>query len=230
MTIRMYDLAGADDRRRFSPYCWRVTMALAHKGLDFEAVPWRFTDKDAIAFSGQARVPVLVDGDRQVHDSWTIAEYLDETYPDRPLFDSEAAKGEALFIKHWTERVVHPGIARQVVADIPALLHENDVEYFVTSREKAYGMTLEEVVADADATLPAFQTSLAPLRETVKVNAFIGGAAPTYADYIVFGAFQWARCCSPRRLLAADDPVHAWRGRMLALHAGLAGKAVGYEA
>ncbi len=33
MAITMYDLAGADPNRRFSPFCWRTKMALAHKGL-----------------------------------------------------------------------------------------------------------------------------------------------------------------------------------------------------
>ena len=32
----------------------------------------------------QLQVPVLVDGDRTLHDSWNIAEYLDEAYPDLP--------------------------------------------------------------------------------------------------------------------------------------------------
>ena len=63
MTIRMYDLAAADPAVRFSPYCWRIRMALAHKGLDVETIAWRFTDKSAISFSGQGSVPVIRDGD-----------------------------------------------------------------------------------------------------------------------------------------------------------------------
>ena len=61
MSLRMYDLAGADPAVRFSPYCWRIKMALAHKGLEAETIPWRFTEKDRIAFSGQGLVPVLQD-------------------------------------------------------------------------------------------------------------------------------------------------------------------------
>ena len=38
MAIKLYDLAAAEDDRRFSPYCWRVKMALLHKGLDFETI------------------------------------------------------------------------------------------------------------------------------------------------------------------------------------------------
>jgi hypothetical protein len=84
VTIRLFDLAGAGSNRRFSPYCWHTKLALAHKGLTVEAIPWHFTDKDAIAMSGQGRVPVLLDGDKVVSDSWTIAEYLEDAYPDRP--------------------------------------------------------------------------------------------------------------------------------------------------
>jgi hypothetical protein len=43
MAIVMYDLVGRDDRR-FSPHCWRTRMALAHKGLEHEALPTRFTE------------------------------------------------------------------------------------------------------------------------------------------------------------------------------------------
>ena len=81
MSIVLYDLAGADPNLRFSPYCWRTRFALAHKGLPVETIPWRFTEREAIAFSGQARVPVLRDNERVVHDSWSIAEYLEETSP-----------------------------------------------------------------------------------------------------------------------------------------------------
>jgi glutathione S-transferase len=45
MTIKMYDLAGAEPERRFSPFCWRTKMALAHKGLEVETIPWRYADK-----------------------------------------------------------------------------------------------------------------------------------------------------------------------------------------
>jgi hypothetical protein len=39
---------GEDTARRFSPFCWRIRVALAHKGLTVETIPWRFTEKAAI--------------------------------------------------------------------------------------------------------------------------------------------------------------------------------------
>ena len=83
MGMQLYDLAGAEFERRFSPYCWRIKLALMHKGLPFETIPWRFTDKNAIAFSGQSRVPALIDGDQARVHFWR-SYYLEATYPDRP--------------------------------------------------------------------------------------------------------------------------------------------------
>ena len=87
MALTLYDLAGAQADRRFSPYCWRIRLAIAHKGLPVETIPWRFTDKEVIAFSGQGEVPVLVDGDKTLTGSWTIANYLEQAQPgdDRSL-------------------------------------------------------------------------------------------------------------------------------------------------
>src|ERR1700751_4690047 len=83
MSIALYDLAGAEADRRFSPFCWRTRMALAHKGLEVETVLWRFIEKDKLPKPNRGRVPVIVDDDRVVHDSTAIAGYLDERYPDR---------------------------------------------------------------------------------------------------------------------------------------------------
>ena len=66
------------------PSCWRTRMALAHKSLEVETVPWRFTEKDKLPKPNRGRVPVIVDDDRVVHDSTATADHLEERYPDRP--------------------------------------------------------------------------------------------------------------------------------------------------
>lgn len=224
--LKLYDLAGADDNRRFSPYCWRVKLALAHKGLTVETIPWRFTEKDRIAPSGQGRVPVLVDGDQWIADSWTIACHLEDTYPDRPsLFGGAAGRALTRFYVGWADTVLHPAIIRLVVRDIVDHLHPKDREYFRKSREERLGKTLEDVVADRETRLPAFRALLAPLRTVLKERQFLAGASPLQADYVVFGGFQWARAISAFPLLEKDDLVHAWRERMLDLYGGLARRA-----
>ena len=231
MARKLYDLAGAEADRRFSPYCWRTKLALAHKGIEVETIPWRFTEKDVIAFSGQGRVPVLIDGDTVVFDSWTIANYLEDTYPDRPsLFGGEGGRALARFVNNWADAILHGAMIRLVVADIHAHVHEKDKVYFRESREKRFGATLEQVVADREQRLPAFRQSLEPLRLTLKSQPYLCGEAPAYADFIVLGSFQWCRCISPIKLLEPDDPVAQWRERILASFGGMPGRAIGYAA
>ena len=226
MALKMYDLAAADPQVRFSPYCWRTKMALAHKGLEVETVPWRFTDKEVIAFSGQGRVPVLVDGESVVSDSWEIANYLDGTYPDRPaLFGSADARGAALFVKRWAEGQLHPALVRLIIVDILNILDPKDKNYFRESREKMLGACLEDYVAPREENLQRLYDVLTPLRLTVKDQPYLGGEQPAYADYIPFGALQWAHCASPQTLLEDDDPVAQWFARLAGLYGGLAAKA-----
>ena len=51
---------------------------------------------------------------------------------------------------------------------------------------------------------------------------------PGFADYLLFGPFQWARAVSPVRLLEPDDPMYAWRERMLDLYGGMPRATRGY--
>jgi glutathione S-transferase len=229
MTLRLYDLAGAEPDRRFSPYCWRIRLALAHKKLAVETIPWRFTEKPEIAPSGQGLVPVLIDGDKWIADSWAIANYLEDTYPDTPsLFGGPAARS---LTRHYSSVADGLGAAifPFVALDILGHVADKDRDYFRTTREKRVGGTLEAFVADRDSKLHAFRASLAPLRTVLKAQPFFGGDEPLYADYAIFGPFQWARCISPFALLEADDPVRLWRDRLLDRFDGLARKAPAYD-
>lgn len=215
MSLVLWELAGADETRRFSPYCWRVRLALRHKGLDFSTRPWRFTEKQAIAFSGQDKVPVLQDRDQTIFDSWAIAEYLDRAYPNRPsVLGQGAALGLNRFATDWVEQMVQPLIFHILVADIHAHVAEIDKDYFRTSREERLGRTLEEISANRDTLRPQLTKALTPLRKALQRHPFMGGDAPTWADMAVFGPFQWARSISPFALLDQDDPVWVWRERM----------------
>ncbi len=230
MAMQLYDLAGAEAERRFSPYCWRTKLALKHKGLPFDTIPWRFTEKDAIAFSGQGRVPVLVDGDRVVSDSWTIATYLEDAYADCPsLFRGAGGRAVTRFVNAWADGVLIGGILRLVIMDIFAHLDEKDRAYFRDTREKRLGAKLETISADRETNVLAFRKTLEPIRTVLAAQPYLGGETPAYADYAVFGCFQWARCISAFPLLLKDDAVSAWRDRLLSAFHGFAGKALGYS-
>jgi len=222
MTILFYELVGRDTTRPFSPHCWKIAMALAHKGLDRSSLPTRFLDVPSVEGGVSKTVPVIRDGDRVVADSFAIALYLDETYPERPtLFAGDGGKAMARFIERWSQLTIHPYVTTAALLDIHAMQDDENAAYFRASREQRFGKPLEAVTAGRDAGLAGFHAALEPLRSMLSYQPFIGGASPLFADYIVFGALQWARITSPYRLLDDSDIVAQWFGRCLDLHGGL---------
>lgn len=230
MSLVLYELLGKDDLR-FSPYAWRTRLALAHKGLVPDKIePCLFTDKKKLAFSGQDKVPVLKDGDTVVSDSWKIATYLEDRYPDRPsLFGGAVGRGVAKAINYYCDGQLHPALARLILGDVFANVDPVDREYFRKTREARFGAAIEAMHAEREKHVEAWKNVLLPVRLTVRDQAFLSGDAPAYPDYILFGTFMWARGTSPFALLAKDDPLYPWRERMLDLFGGLARGAKGHS-
>jgi glutathione S-transferase len=221
MSIILYDLAGADPDLRFSPYCWRTRFALAHKGLPVETVPWRFTETDAIAFSGQGKVPVIRDGETVVSDSWSIAAYLEDQYPGAALFGGTTGRAHAQFVNAWADGVLVGGIVRFILRDLFDIIDPKDRAYFRSSRESRFGTTLEAIQEGREDRLAAFRDLLVPIRLVLRRQDWLGGAAPSYADHIVAGTLMWPRCASRFALLENDDIVAKWLDRVLDLYGGL---------
>ena len=222
MTRLLYALCAADPARQFSPQVWKTVMSLAHKGLDYETVPVPFTEIPAIEDGCTATVPLLRDGKRLVRDSFDIALYLDEAYPDRPsLFRGEGGKAMARFVETWSQSTLHMAVTRIAILDIHDMLAPKDQAYFRRSREERLGASLEEIAAAGRAEIEGFAKRLQPLRNMLKVQPFIGGEGPLFADYIVFGALQWLRTTAGTRVLEEDDPVALWFRRCLDLHGGV---------
>ena len=219
--ITLYDLAGADPDLRFSPYCWRTKLALAHKGMPVDAMPWRFTETDTLAFSGQGRVPVIQDGATVVSDSWTIAVYLEQSAPTPTIFGGVGGQAHARFINAWADSVMMPGIATLIVRDLLDVVAEKDRDYFRSSRKNRFGRTLEEVQEGREGRVTAFRASLTPLRVALQGRPWLGGATPSYADHIVAGTLMWPRCTSTFPVVDPEGPISEWFGRVLDLYDGL---------
>lgn len=230
MAITLYDLADAEGRR-FSSNCWRVQFALAHKGLAYETMPTRFVDIPDICGGAYKTIPVIEDGDVTVSDSWAIALYLEETYPDGPsIFGAPAgisgvngpARTFSEFLQHWGMRAFSFPLLHVIIKDIYDRLDPADQPYFRESREKRFGKTLEEMVENREQTLKEFRAGLNPLRTALGEQLYLSGAEPLYPDYIVTAALLWARAMSPLKFLEDDDPLVPWLDRMLDLYDGLA--------
>lgn len=220
--MKFYDLVYVDGRR-FSPNCWRTTFALAHKGLEAETVPVRISEKEPIAFASSTTLPVIEDDGRAVADSWTIAEYLEDHYPERPsLFDGAVGRGACRFFNAWADTRVMPMVFQTVAPDLIKCFNEEDQAYFRPRREQRFGKTFEEMKAHRETTLAELRSRLTPAGRLLEAQPYFGGASPGYADFILGAIAQWARCASPVDILHADDQaLRDWRERMLDAFGGL---------
>jgi glutathione S-transferase len=216
--ITLYDLVFSEDRRP-SPYCWRAKLAMKHKGLAWRDEPMGFTEKQKIAFADSTTVPVIHDGTKVVKDSWAIACHLEEAYPAKPLFPNDPGKNYARFVNGWADTAVNPTIFPMVVGDMVEICRPQDRDYVVESRSKRIGSTdfagFQKKARETG--LATFRAALEPARRILRDQKFLSGASAAYPDYILLGTFLWPRTMSPKlELLEKDDPVYAWRERMLA--------------
>jgi glutathione S-transferase len=227
MTITMYERIGHDGRRP-SPFSWRIRYAFAHKGVEPEFRHVRFADVETIrALSGQRFVPIVADGDRVIHDSWNIACYLEDKFPDRPLLFGDA-RGAARLVNHWSDTALGAAIRRLIAADFIHCLDAGDRAYYRSSREAMFGCTLEEHCADRPRWLAEFQATVGPLERTLAEQPYVNGAGPGYADYVLFSVFQYARLGCPDEFLAEGTALRRWRDGLVRAFDGLGDRYPGY--
>jgi glutathione S-transferase len=87
MTLTLYDA----DR---CPYCARVRIVLAEKGIPYETVVVDLADRPAWLYGKNPRgkVPVLEEDTFCLPESAVIMEYLEERYPEPPLLPADPAE------------------------------------------------------------------------------------------------------------------------------------------
>ncbi|HXC28809.1 MAG TPA: glutathione S-transferase N-terminal domain-containing protein [Stellaceae bacterium] len=211
MTLTMYERIGHEGRRP-SPFSWRIRYAFAHKGVEPEFRHVRFADVETIrALSEQHFVPIVTDGDTVVHDSWNIACYLEDRFPDAPSLFPGGERGNARLINHWADQTLGAAIRRLIAADFIRCLDAGDRAYYRSSREATFGCSLEDYCADRPRWLAEFAVITAPLERTLTEQPYVTGAAPGYADYVVFSMFQYARLGSPHEFLGEGTALRRWR-------------------
>ncbi len=91
----------------FSTNVERVSLALAHKGLEVEWIDVDPSDRSPVErISGQSLVPVLVDDGHVIFDSTVILHYLEDLQPEPPLFPrDEARRAELEVFLDWFNRI-----------------------------------------------------------------------------------------------------------------------------
>lgn len=221
-TITLYDLQLASGCT-ISPFVWATKYALKHKGFDIDIVPGGFTGIMERTGGRSERLPVIVDDGKWVLDSWLIAEYLDESYPDRPaLFSGASMKVLTKFLESWLwTTAVRPWFGCHI-KDYRDLSLPQDHEYVTHSRQAFVGgRKLEEVQAGREDRLPQVPPALEPFRQLLRESQWLGGDKPNYADYRALAVFLWTASIATTPPLTADDPLRDWLDRGFDLYGGL---------
>ena len=142
--VALYELV-LEDGRSASPYVWRIRYALAHKGIAFASRPVGFTEIPQL-FGGRFKtVPILEHGTTVLNESWQIAEYLDRTFPQRPLFASASENAMVRLTDAWLAADVLRRMFFIYVLDVHNAARPADRAYFRASREQwLQGTSLEK--------------------------------------------------------------------------------------
>ncbi|KAI8150169.1 hypothetical protein BJV82DRAFT_586109 [Fennellomyces sp. T-0311] len=180
--IILYDIRlPGDPELIWSPNTSKTRYALNYKGIPYKVIwltyPEVRSEIPKITKSDRApTVPVIVDllhGDKVIQDSWKIAKYLEEAYPNTPsLFNSNA--GVHLFFHNYLTDNLLWVIVRLTVLSLMDKTDE-DKDYFRRTREDFLGMTLEEYAGDEEGNGKQMTAYLEPIGKVFKVYPYISG-------------------------------------------------------
>jgi glutathione S-transferase len=203
--MKFYDCLTAPSPRR-------VRMFLAEKGIEIETVQIDLRNKEQLseaflAINPRGTVPALaLDDGTVLCDGASIMRYLEEVYPEPPMFGSSAV--EKALVAEWTARVEFEGFMATA-------------EAFRNSSKAFKGAALTGPVAHAQIPELAERGRkrvadfFAVLDDRLKDNAYLAGENFTVADIAAFVFVEFSAWIK----LAPEDSqtaLKAWRDAVAA--------------
>jgi len=239
--IILYDLASNLKQQAWSPNCWKTRYVLNYKKLPYETVyvsypdieqTWKTLGLSPLAEQPSTTLPVIsvssVGGGPPsvVADSFKIAIFLDNEFPDTPaVIPPNTGALQASWI-NTLNMMVLPTFRPLLVANIVGHLDERGAAYFRRTREKAWGMPLEQLAPPGvkrDEAMEKMKHSLNRLAGMLNVNAgeegagdwVMGSQGPTLADFALGGTLFWLKLMGEQETW---EILAAWNGGRWALH------------
>jgi glutathione S-transferase len=186
-----------------SLFARKVEIALGENGLAFERVMVPFTQAAGyapkhpavLAANPKGQVPVLVDGDLTLFDSTLIFEYLEEAYPEPPLWPKDPRdRARCRMMELYADEILLPAIRPLMHRSVPPADPETRV------KEEEAARRGERLLAEHYATL-----------DRRIGDGFDVGCS--YADIALFMAITFAlRMKGPR--LDGHPRLAAWYARI----------------
>jgi glutathione S-transferase len=123
-------------------------------------------------------VPIIEDfahDGKVVQDSWEIAKYLEETYPDTPsLFHGTVGVHKAF--EEYSAAKITPILFKMSVLHIHENCGSKEIkDWFREDRERKFGMTLEQFAGDANALCEPLKENLKPAHTVLSQYPYVTG-------------------------------------------------------
>ena len=196
--ITLYDAARC-------PYCARVRIALAEKGIEYETVEIDLDDRPAWIYEKNVtgRVPVLEEDAFVLPESDVICEYLDATFGNRRLLPGDGpARWRALTTMALADGVTAAGMLVRQENMKPAERRSSELIALQTGKVDRGLNRLQRDVANrsSDFDLPGIATACA-----------IGWLAFRFGDAAILGSRDelrtWYQAVAARPSMQATVPV-----------------------
>ncbi|EIM81633.1 uncharacterized protein STEHIDRAFT_161804 [Stereum hirsutum FP-91666 SS1] len=220
--ITLYDIPGkAAKDFAWSPNTWKARLVLNIKGLPYKTAWVEYPDIAPVAKKiGASHTSVSASGPHYtapfiedpshkavVADSFKIAQYLDETYPDTPaVVPKGTAALQNTFSDMFFEKVGYPIYSYINYQTMKQLPQRSEV-YWRKTREASFGVAIEEIAPEgSEKRAEIWKKVIAGLKTidaslSVQEEEFIAGGKPTFADVTVVAVLTW-----PKRILGEGSP------------------------
>ncbi len=135
-----------------SLFARKIEIALAEKAIPFKRIMVPFSQAkgyhpkhpDVLAINPKGQVPVLIEDDLELFDSTLIFEYLEDAYPDIPLYPKNAkARAYCRLIELKADEILLPMVARLMYRTEPA-----DPDAASRAEKEADGKRAENEIKD----------------------------------------------------------------------------------
>lgn len=168
---------------KFCPFSHRIRLILSLKKIPYDVVNINVFNKPEwyLQLNPEGKVPTFVDADgKVVTDSVAIANYLDEKYPDPPLYNNamKAYDLELLELYSKITTVFHKCIRTTITA--------NDIR---VHRNEDANRSLDEVIGILSEVLIEYENDLES-RGTI----YFGGDQPGMLDILMWPWVELGRC------------------------------------
>lgn len=217
-----------------SPYCGKIRGILRYKSVPVKIRSVNPLNRaELLKISGQMRVPVLVDGRKVLTDSTDIARYLEDKFPDPPIYPRGRRDcAQALLWEDWADealqrvvgplKVLHKANGRKLAAleashspQGPATLFTWRLIRPVFERQMvSFGQT-----RSVPRLLKRFEAQMQLVADRIE-GTYLVGDKPSIADFSVYGVLEPLEGLYGFSIVEKHESVYRWFQRMKVLQPG----------